>query len=158
MNHVPFSSLSASYQTLLNNFTSSGPFSLTINGLTVGDKYEFEWWSDLSLADFFSNSGSQLTTATAINSVVLNSNTTDRDSGVGQFAIGTFTADGTSEVIAFSSLHLAVVDGLQLRDLGPVASPPAPISTPEPSSLALLALGGVALAGWRRWKKRKATA
>ncbi len=25
---------------------------------------------------------------------------------------------------------------------------------PEPSSLALLTLGGVALAGWRRWKKR----
>ena len=25
---------------------------------------------------------------------------------------------------------------------------------PEPSSLALLSLGGLALAGWRRWKKR----
>jgi len=29
---------------------------------------------------------------------------------------------------------------------------------PEPSSLALLALGGLALAGWRRWKRKRATA
>ncbi len=29
-----------------------------------------------------------------------------------------------------------------------------PIQTPEPSSLALLTLGGIALAGWRRLRKR----
>ena len=33
-----------------------------------------------------------------------------------------------------------------------VAAPPPTV--PEPSSLALLSLGGLALAGWRRWKKR----
>ncbi len=40
------------------------------------------------------------------------------------------------------------------------APPPPPVSTSEPSSLALLALGGVALAGWRRWKqgRRRVTA
>jgi hypothetical protein len=30
----------------------------------------------------------------------------------------------------------------------------APPAVPEPSSLALLSLGGLTLAGWRRWKKR----
>jgi hypothetical protein len=38
----------------------------------------------------------------------------------------------------------------------PQQAPPAPV--PEPSTLALLALGGGVLAGWRRWRKRKATA
>jgi hypothetical protein len=35
---------------------------------------------------------------------------------------------------------------------------PPPTAVPEPSTLALLALGGGALAGWRRWKKRRMTA
>ena len=33
------------------------------------------------------------------------------------------------------------------------ATTPSP-STPEPSSLGLLTLGGLGLAGWRRWKTR----
>ena len=32
----------------------------------------------------------------------------------------------------------------------------AAIDVPEPSTLALLVLGGGALAGWRRWRKRAA--
>ena len=34
---------------------------------------------------------------------------------------------------------------------------PAPATVPEPSSLALLSIGGLALAGWRRWKGKRAT-
>jgi PEP-CTERM motif len=36
--------------------------------------------------------------------------------------------------------------------------PVLPLTVPEPSSLALLSLGGLALASWRRWRKRPATA
>jgi hypothetical protein len=31
----------------------------------------------------------------------------------------------------------------------------AATAVPEPSTFALLALGGGALAGWRRWRKRR---
>jgi hypothetical protein len=44
------------------------------------------------------------------------------------------------------------IDNLQ------IGAAPAPAPVPEPSSLALLSLGGIALAGWRRWKKRQGTA
>jgi hypothetical protein len=145
----PFSALSQPYQTLLGagsgamGFPTAPPFLLTITGLTAGDKYEFEWWTNLSF-------GTQpQVMAAAGNGVVLSSNTTGTDGGVGQFATGTFTADATSEVITFSGVSggSPVLNGLQLRDLGP-ATP-----VPEPSTLALFALGGLGVAGWRRWRR-----
>ena len=42
----------------------------------------------------------------------------------------------------------------EVRILVSAAAPPPPPTVPEPSSLALLSLGGLGLAGWRRWKKR----
>src|SRR5262249_44087230 len=57
------------------------------------------------------------------------------------------TATATSQVITFTApdaTAVAFVDGLQLRDITPV---------PEPSSLALFAVVGLGLAGWRRWRR-----
>jgi PEP-CTERM motif len=63
-------------------------------------------------------------------------------------------ATGTDQIgsISFTPGDLTV--GLDRVQFGQLAPPPPPPTVPEPSSLALLSLGGLALAGWRRWKKR----
>jgi hypothetical protein len=126
----PFSALSAQYQTLLGAVTlNSGgqPFTLTISGLTVGAQYAFQWWTDFSGGD-----ANEFTTATAGDSVTLQSNTSSAVGGVGQFAIGTFTADAATQSITFgSNVSHAILNGFQLRE----------IAVPEGSTLLLVALG-----------------
>jgi hypothetical protein len=164
----PFASLSSPYQDLLSSFTGgelldsqneiAQTFSLTMKGLTVGHTYEFEWWSNTSGA--VSTQG--FTTATAGNGVTLVDNSAGPrganigDGGVGQFAIGTFTAYATSEVITFtgasSPTQGSVLNGLELRDLTPAVT-----GVPEPASLTLLATGALGLLGYG-WRRRKQAA
>lgn len=127
---APFTGLSASYQGLLSSAAQTGAgdtMTLTISGLVVGHAYVFEWWSN------FSAPGSQNHTASP-NLVSLVDNTTNAEGGVGQFVVGTFFADATNEVITFDGPQGALVNGMQLRDLGVI---------PEPSN----AIIGLALAG-----------
>jgi hypothetical protein len=146
----PFSTLSAAYQELLGNYGGpvAGSLSLTINGLTVGDQYEFEWWANLSTTYQGGPSLTNQITATAGNSVQLSSNTTGTDGGVGQFVLGNFTATTTSEAITFSGSPTTFINALQVRDLGPATA------TPEPASLTLLGLGSLSLLGYG-WRRRR---
>ena len=139
---APFSGLSAPYQSLLRQpaFTSApnGTMTLTMAGLTVGQSYQFQWWSDLSGA------GSGTTIASAGNSVSLNANPTIANGGLGQFAIGTFTADASgSQAITFTpnAGGQPILNGFQLRQAAPVV--------PEPGT-ALFGVALCAVAGLRR--------
>jgi PEP-CTERM motif len=140
---TPFTSLSLNYQALLA--TAIGgligeTITLTINSLTVGANYEFQWWASQS-----NGSTSSVTTADGGGGLVsLVSNTSAANGGVGQFATGTFTADSTSQVITFSGSVYPVLNALQLRTL---AAP----SVPEPGT----ALAGVALVGLCGMRRRR---
>jgi len=146
---TPFAALSPSYQSLLawSAGDSTTPATVTMSGLTVGAQYEFEWWSNIShLAEPF-------TTATAGNSVTLNTNTTGQNGGIGQFAIGTFTADASSETVTWSSFDQVVINGIQLREL----MSPGVGAVPEPGSLTVLAIGAAGLVGYALRRRKKAS-
>ena len=101
----PFSGLSSGYQSLLRSATTvsnfainPATFSLTMSSLTLGHQYKFEWFASTSLP------GSIMHASAAGSTVTLNDNVSGLDGGLGQYAIGTFTADSASQVVAFSSV------------------------------------------------------
>jgi hypothetical protein len=146
--------LSSSYSSLLSSGGSSTYFTtlaLTISGLTIGQTYQFQWWDNNS--SFASSPADGITpgetTATAGNSVGLNANDGVNLGSLGQFAIGTFTADATTQEIDFdgdpgNDGSDPLINAFQLRDI---------TSAPEPSTWALAGIGGVsALVMFRRRK------
>jgi len=136
----PFVSLSAPYRTMLGQSVyvngSTGTMTLTLDGLTAGYTYLFQVWANVS-----NNVNLRHTTVTAGNVVDLDANTTNAIGGLGQFAIGTFTADAASQLVAFSG-QSPPLSGFQLRVT----------AVPESSMWSLLGFGlfGVAMLRRRR--------
>ena len=102
-----------------------------MGGLTAGQTYTFQWWCDFSSAQSIA-----LTKATATNFVSLDNNNTNQNGGLGQYAVGTFTAVGPQEVVTYDSTQLPFLNAFQLRTVTAV---------PEPTTFALAALGLVGL-------------
>jgi hypothetical protein len=144
---APFSGLSSDYQSLLGTGAYADlPTTITVslNGLTSGQDYLLQWWTNNS-----SNNGPVFggsftnTTATAFNAVTLDANTTNTVGGLGQFAIGTFTASGTVQTFLLSETSGGfnpLINALQVR------------AVPEPATTALAA--AAAAAGWIVWRRR----
>jgi hypothetical protein len=129
--------LSSSYQALVSyeGGTSSvlDGLSLAMSGLQAGDLYQFEWW----LND--GQGGNFHVTASAGNSVTLLSNLSLGNAGPGQYAVGSFTADGTgNQVITFhGDAKGAILDGFELRDVS--------VATPEPDGLTLFGIAAISM-------------
>ncbi len=138
----PFKYLSPSYQTLLKSQVSSddnqSTLTLMLGGLTTGQEYLVQFWSNDSGA-FLNRLGG--TVYTAGNSVTLDNSIENDLGGVGQWVIGRFTADHFEQVITIESStppgDFPVINAMQLR------------LVPEPSS-ALLWASGVVLCLRRR--------
>jgi hypothetical protein len=117
----PFSALSSAYRVLLDgaDYASNpgqtqfnGSITMTINGLALGNTYEFQWWFN----DSRPFSTGPILASTGVTSVLLDPNTTDSAGGLGQYVIGTFVADAPKQDILFSTTGNAVGhSGFQLR-------------------------------------------
>jgi hypothetical protein len=141
----PFTALTAPYQSLLSSgvITAAagiGNFTLTMNGLVVGATYDFQWWSSTSQA--FPGFETTLASSPGSN-VSLDKNVGDATGNLGQWVLGTFTADSFSQAITFTSTNRPVLNGFQLRQLS---------SVPEPGT-ALAGMALVGLCGTRRRRK-----
>jgi PEP-CTERM motif len=125
----------------------SNPIHLT--GLTIGDTYQLQAWSTYWNADYtirFSSSAPSGAHATGesgtLNTAIIG--TSDN----AQFVIGTFTADATTQnFYQFGDLSgYSIFGAFQVRDLGAV---------PEPTTISLLSLGGLALIMRRKFRQRE---
>jgi hypothetical protein len=140
----PFSGLSSSYQELLST-GSPADLGVVAIDLIIGHRYLIEFWSNDS------NTANTLTTTLTDSlghSVTLSNNTTDAVGGLGQFVVGTFTADATRETVFVTGNGW--LNAVQGRDL-------TLTSVPEPSTLTLLGLGSLSLLGFG-WRRRKQVA
>lgn len=144
----PFSGLSsAPYKSILTSaaeVAQPSTFDLIMTGLTSGQTYQFQWWTNFSGIP----AGSTLHSATAGNTITLNDNVSGLEGGLGQFVVGTFVADASSQTVRFGAVpasgpaSTSLVNAFQLRQV------------PEPSSLGLLGLGMLMLGCRTRCRKR----
>ena len=110
--------ISAGYAAMLSgndySTTAGATLTLTLNGLTVGQHYEVQVWANDSDA---SSLGKQTVKSSgALDQwVVLNMNTSGADDGKGQFSLGTFTADATSQQVKITGSGSPVIQAYQVR-------------------------------------------
>ena len=118
----PWNGLSSFYQTLLRGgayANNNGTMTVTLNNLTVGHAYLVQVWVNDSRA--LAASRTETVSSSGGNSVTLDYNNTGASGGVGQFTIGTFTADAATQVFSLTGVlpvggNSAQLNALQLRD------------------------------------------
>lgn len=145
-NATPFGNLSSSYKTMLSSGGTAlmdSTITATLGDLTVGRQYRLQWWTSNARNGIGVINETFATTiaASGSNEVTLDSNSTDSDGGLGQFVIGTFTADSTSQTFTLNSPTgntSPLINGFQVRLVAPV-----PEIDPAGMGSVLALVGGV---------------
>jgi hypothetical protein len=143
---APYSALSTDYKAILGSGAYAdvpASITVTLGGLTSGQNYLVQWWTNNASNAAILGAGFTNTTALATNSVTLDANTTNIAGGVGQFALGTFTASGTTQTFLLSETggdFNPLINALQVR------------AVPEPVNSALAIVASAA--SWMAWRRR----
>ena len=123
----------------------SGAISLTLDNLTSGQQYLFQFWlSDPGSSGTDYRRGESLTNDGVSTSQPLYANSSTAEGGLGQYVIGRFTANSTTETFTFNPQYSinASASGFQLRAI------------PEPGTLNLAVIGLLGLLCYA-WRKRR---
>jgi hypothetical protein len=136
---APFANLSTEYKALLDGAiygtADSVTKTFTLGDLTEGQQYLVQVWA----SDPRTGTGRN----TTVGGVTLLNNSTDTVGGLGQYVIGTFTADatGTQSFEVSSTLGLTI-NALQVRAI------------PEPATIGMLGFGALLTVMIRRTSRR----
>ena len=118
----PWDGLSSFYQTLLRGgvyAANNSPMSVTLSNLNVGHAYLVQVWVNDNRA--LAGTRTETINSSGGNAVTLDYNSTGANGGVGQYIIGTFTADTVSQTLALTGVFPAngnssQLNAIQVRD------------------------------------------
>ena len=143
---TPYADLPANYKGLLGTsmFQNSNPLTFTLSNLTIGTSYAIQFWAN----DPRSNASGR---TTRVGTAILDPNTTDVSGGIGQWVLGQFVADATTQSFNSSpagASTVAYATAMQVRVV------------PEPATwgLAIAAVGGIAVVRRRLGRAKQAPA
>jgi len=123
-----------------NAFDSSfnpARITLTISGLTPGTQYQFQTWDSYSAANGVPNYTEVVSDGVSAGVTLINSTSGNADGGLGQFVIGTFAANSSTQTVAFNtgSGGAAWINAVQFRQFaGGGPSGPGIAVVPEADS------------------------
>lgn len=137
-----YNNLAAQYQSLLRPtfFSTAQTVTYTLAGLTSGRSYSIQYWASDPTA-----AGSGRTVQ--VGNQTLDVNSTDAAGGVGQWVIGTFTADSSTQTFNANRIATSPIyaNALQVRLL----------AVPEPETLAMAGVGLAFAASCGEFRRRR---
>ena len=142
---APFAALSTNYKAMLStaavaSSSTAARIEMTYSGLAVGNAYTLQMW--ISNANFDLFFPLAVDDGNGINNRQLDTNSTNGAGGVGQYVVGTFVANSTTQNFRVRSPGSipAFVNAVQLRTT----------QVPEPAAASLILLAGISGSMLRR--------